>query len=151
MLVQGKYLSYKDDLKEIFEIRKKVFQLEQGVDPKLEFDQLDKIATHVIVHVGSKAVATGRIIYNADTYVIGRVAVIKEERGKKYGDFVVRMLVDRAFMAGAKEVLIGSQINAIGFYEKLGFTTYGEEYVEAGINHKHMKLKNGNLCKECHK
>lgn len=150
-MIEGKFLSGEDDLTEAFEIRRQVFQIEQKVDPKLEFDEYDKSAVHVVIHTRDKAVATGRIIKKDNTYKIGRIAVLQEERGKKYGDFVVRMLIDKAFQSGAEEVMVGSQIQAVGFYRKIGFEVYGEEYVEAGINHIAMKLKKEALCKECRK
>ncbi len=151
MLVEGKFRSYEEDLTDAFEIRRKVFQEEQGVDPEIEFDELDKAAMHVIIYVADKAVATGRLIFDGETYRIGRVAVLKEERGKQYGDFVVRMLADRAFQSGAKEVLLGSQVQVREFYEKLGFVSYGEEYIEAGIRHIPMKLKAASMCSHCKK
>lgn len=151
MLVEGKFRSYQEDLTDAFEIRRKVFQEEQGVSAEIEFDELDKQAVHVIVYVGEKAVATGRVFNEGDTYHIGRVAVLKEERGRQYGDFVVRMLADKAFQTGADEVFLGAQISARGFYEKLGFVPCGEEYIEADILHVPMKLKKEAVCSLCKK
>lgn len=152
MLVQGKFLHYGDDLSDVFNIRKQVFQIEQGVSPEEEFDEVDDLAIHVIVYASDSnkhPVATGRVFYDGESYRIGRVAVLKSERGKKYGDFAVRMLVNKAFLAGAKEILINAQVNVVPFYEKIGFRAYGDEFVEAGINHISMKISSGNLCKEC--
>lgn len=151
MIIQGKFKSYEDDLSDAFEIRKKVFQDEQNVNSEIDYDEWDKYAMHVVIYVSDKAVATGRLVFDGDTYRIGRVAVLKEERGKQYGDFVVRMLVDRAFQSGAKEIILGSQLHVIGFYEKLGFKSFGEEYEEAGIKHMKMRLTQGNMCSKCKK
>lgn len=151
MIVEGKFLSYKDNLSDAFEIRKQVFQIEQGVSAEEEFDALDKEAIHVVIYSGGKAVATGRLLMLNDKFVIGRVCVRKEERGKQYGDFVVRMLVDKAFQSGAEEVILGSQIHAMGFYEKIGFVPYGEIYMDAGIEHRYMKMIKDQLCKKCNK
>ena len=59
-------------------------------------------------------------------YKIGRIAVKKECRGKKYGDFIVRMLVDKAFTMGAKEVFVGNLKNetAQKYMEVLATTGY---------------------------
>lgn len=148
-MIEGKYLSYGDDLDEVFKIRKEVFQVEQQVSEEIERDALDQEAIHVLVYSGKKAVATGRILYDGNEYKIGRIAVLKEERGKEYGDFVVRLLVDKAFVSGAKEVLLGAQKQVIGFYEKIGFEVYGEPYMDAGIEHMHMRLRKQNLCRGC--
>jgi len=152
MLVQGKYLYYSDDMSEAFEIRKQVFQMEQGVLAEEEFDEYDDLAVHVLVFAteeSRRAVATGRVFFDGENYRIGRVAVLKKERGKKYGDFVVRMLANKAFLAGAKEILINAQISVIPFYEKIGFISCGQEFEEAGIPHVPMKLISGSLCKDC--
>ena len=149
MVVKGVYLNGENDLTDAINIRRKVFIEEQNVAEEIEIDGMDPYAIHAVAYIEDKAVATGRIIYDGDTYKIGRVAVLKEERGKQYGDFIMRMLIDKAFLHGAEEVILGAQIHAVGFYEKLGFEQYGEVFEEAGISHIHMKLKNGNLCKKC--
>ncbi|WP_083793272.1 GNAT family N-acetyltransferase [Pseudovibrio sp. JE062] len=40
----------------------------------------------------------------------------------------------------AERVRLGSQVHALGFYEKLGFKPYGAEYVEADIKHRNMEI-----------
>ena len=39
---------------------------------------------------------------------------------------------------GVREVALGSQTHAIGFYERLGFRAHGPEYDDAGIPHRDM-------------
>lgn len=148
-MIQGKYLFYNDDLTDAFNIRKAVFQIEQGVDESTEFDNLDKNAIHVVVYEKGKAVATGRLVFEGNVFHIGRIAVLKEERGKKYGDFTVRLLIDKAFLMGAKEVILGSQLHAVDFYKKIGFIPFDKEYEEAGISHQMMKIVPSSICKEC--
>ena len=152
MFIQGKYFYYGDDISAAFEIRKQVFVIEQGVAAEEEFDSLDDLSVHVLVYAlgeSQRAVATGRVYYDGQNYRIGRVAVLKDERGKKYGDFVVRMLANKAFLSGAQEVYINAQVTAIPFYEKIGFICFGEEFVEADIKHISMKLISGSLCRDC--
>lgn len=152
MIIQGKYLHYGDDLTDAFEIRKQVFQIEQGVSSELEFDEIDDLAIHVIVYASDtdkRPVATGRVYFDGENYRIGRIAVLKEERGKYYGDFAVRMLANKAFLAGATEILIHSQTDVIPFYKKIGFEICGEEFMEAGIKHVPMILRAEKLCKKC--
>lgn len=148
-MIEGKFLSGQDDLAEVFYIRKKVFVDEQGISPEEEFDLLDQDAVHVLIFSGNKPVATGRLLLDDGKYKAGRIAVLKEERGKMYGDFVVRILADHAFQAGAEHINVGAQISARGFYEKIGFVCCGEEYEEAGIPHIPMELKKSTLCSAC--
>lgn len=150
-MVTGKFIDGTENLEEAFNIRRKVFVEEQGVSPEEEFDGNDAEAVHVIAYDEDKAVATARIAIIDGKHKIGRVAVLKEERGKKYGDFVVRMLADKAFMAGIEEIYVGAQTRAIGFYETIGFRICSDEYEEAGIAHKMMKMteKDFRRCQGC--
>lgn len=154
IVVQGKYLCYGDDLSEAFEIRRKVFIEEQGVSAEEEFDENDDLAIHALVYdnkENNKPVATGRVYHDGKHYRIGRIAVLKEERGKYYGDFVVRLLANKAFLAGAEEVIIYAQVSAVPFYEKIGFISYGGTFDEAGIDHIAMKVELSSICKKCDK
>jgi ElaA protein len=36
--------------------------------------------------------------------------------------------------------VLGAQIQALGFYEALGFTAFGPIYDDAGIDHRDMEL-----------
>lgn len=148
-MIEGKFLQGNQDLSEVFEIRRDVFCKEQNISEEDEFDALDREALHVIISEKQQKLAVGRLVILNDYYKIGRIAVLKEFRGMQYGDFVVRMLVDKAFILGAKEVHVGAQTYAKGFYEKIGFQVEGEEYMEAGIPHVPMKIVMGSLCTGC--
>lgn len=130
-----------EDLTDSKEIRRKVFIEEQKVPEELEYDEYDISSMHLIAYEGEKAVATSRLAFVEGHYKIGRVAVLKEERGKRYGDYVVRAMLGKAFEDGIEEVYVGAQIQARGFYETIGFKAINEEiYDEAGIPHVMMKI-----------
>lgn len=38
-----------------------------------------------------------------------------------------------------KRMILGAQTQAIPFYESLGYTVFGEEYLDAGIKHFDME------------
>ncbi len=161
MYIQGKFKETGDDLSDVFYIRRKVFIEEQGVAEDSEFDDYDKSAVFCVVFEPKTnsnnseieelvSVATGRLILLEDgRYKIGRIAVLKEYRGKKYGDMVVKMLVNRAFLSGANQVYISAQTRVIDFYHKIGFQEYGETYMEDGIEHIAMVLEKDKMCTSC--
>lgn len=153
MYIKGRFISYGEPLNEVFAIRKAVFQDEQGMTNDMDQDGKDKEAVHVVAYeIGNenRPVATGRICMLDNEFRIGKIAVLKEERGKYYGDFVVRMLVDKAFLLGAKKVSVSAITTAVHFYEKIGFHKTGEEYMENGTPHVMMYLDQGDLCSKCH-
>ncbi|MCT7654350.1 GNAT family N-acetyltransferase [Oceanimonas sp. NS1] len=117
-------------------VRNAVFIQEQHISPELEFDGLDADALHVLIKVDGEWAATGRML---DDGHIGRIAVRKEFRAKGLGARVVQALVDEAARRGQERVYLGAQKYATGFYRKLGFTPYGDEFLDAGIVHVHME------------
>ncbi|WP_207655806.1 GNAT family N-acetyltransferase [Vallitalea okinawensis] len=139
-MIKGVWKKGTDNLHEAFEIRKKVFVEEQNVPQELEYDEYDRQADHIIIYEGNQPVATGRLFETDDSiFMLGRIAVLREYRGKSIGDFLVRMMVRKAFDEGAKEVQLHAQLSVKKFYEKLGFIAYGDIFDEAGIDHIHMK------------
>ena len=38
-----------------------------------------------------------------------------------------------------REIVVAAQLRAVGFYERLGYRAYGDEFEEAGIPHTMMK------------
>lgn len=151
-MIKGKFLTADDpETEKCFAVRRKVFVEEQNCPVEEEFDDVDKYAMFAAVYdEKDNVVGTGRVfIDNEGHYHAGRIAVLKEARGNSYGEFIVRMLCDRAFVNGAKEVHIGAQTQAIGFYEKIGFVVSGKEYDDVGIPHKPMVLKKSNFCSQC--
>lgn len=70
-----------------------------------------------------------------------RIAILKEHRGKGIGKLIVEELEKLARSEGVKEVYLESQVTALGFYEKLGFESFGEVYVWDNIENKKMKKK----------
>lgn len=153
-MICGRYYLGLDHMNEIAPIRLEVFGAEQGIKENIIFDETDEVAVHAIVYKDINRtipVGAGRLYKtdNGEEYKIGRIAVKKEERGQGFGDFIVRMLVDKALMMGADRVLVGSQPHAVAFYEKIGFRPTGEKYVEAGIEHTVMEIRQNTICKAC--
>ena len=157
MYIQGKYLlGGLDNIEECLAIRKKVFGEEQHfLSASLENVEDREAIFALAYEIGEEgeqvSVATGRLIFLEDKFKIGRIAVKKEFRGKHYGEFIVQMLLEKAFSMGAKEVFVGAQAHAISFYERLGFIRQEEEYFEDGIYHLLMKFVSFHGQKHCEK
>jgi len=138
-MLKIKWFSGNDDLKDSHSVRKKVFIDEQKIDENAEFDGSDKYADIVVLYDSDIPVATGRLILKENKMTIGRIAVLKSERHKNYGTLVVKNLVNKAFELGYKTQYLHSQSQAVGFYEKVGFVKYGDEFLEENIPHYKMK------------
>jgi predicted GNAT family N-acyltransferase len=121
-----------------YAIRRIVFQDEQKVPAEEEFDADDEVAVHVIALDDDTAIGTGRVVFHADHAKIGRMAVVREWRGRGVGRALLEALVREAARQGATRALLHAQVQAIGFYERAGFTAFGEVFDEAGIPHRRM-------------
>ena len=126
-------------------IRLTVFVDEQAVPIEEEIDAIDPEAHHVLaVDESGCACGTGRMFPDpADPSCahVGRMAVTKPARGTGCGAALLKSLVEDARRAGYKKVVLSSQTHALGFYERMGFRAYGEEYLDAGIPHRDMDLR----------
>ncbi len=129
---------YENHLPELRAVREVVFIEEQNVTPEEEWDEIDPASFHLIARdADGKPIATGRL---TPGMTIGRMAVLKEWRGKGVGAAILAGLIERARQLHYPSVELHAQTHAIAFYEKFGFVAFGEEYEEAGIPHRSMKL-----------
>lgn len=148
-MIEGKYLSEKDDLSQVYALREAVFQKELGFRAELERDDYDRLATHAIAFEEGKPAATGRILYDGEIYRISRVAVGKEYRKKGYGDFIVRMLINKALLSGAQEIYTSTLLPGQKMFEAIGFEVCGEPYENGGLIYLPMWLRRENLHQCC--
>jgi len=119
-------------------IRFAVFVEEQGVPREIELDEQDARAIHVVAFKNQKPVATGRLLPDGH---IGRMAVLRDWRGRGVGSLLLQELVKVAEQRGDPEVMLSAQVHAVPFYLAHGFVPEGGEYREAGIKHQAMKRR----------
>ncbi len=117
-------------------IRFTVFVEEQGVPRDIELDDMDPVCVHAVGFFEDKPIATGRLLPDGH---IGRMAVLKEWRGRGIGSRMLRALVEAARRRGDREVALSAQVHAVPFYRAHGFVEEGGEYLEAGIRHQAMR------------
>ncbi|MDL2215684.1 GNAT family N-acetyltransferase [Ruminococcaceae bacterium OttesenSCG-928-N02] len=124
-------------------IREAVFVEEQGFTPSLEFDGYDEQALHITGFVAGAAVCTARIFAEegapAGILHVGRVCVLQQARGKGMGALLMQQVATTARQAGATMLELGAQTYATPFYEKLGYTTYGEVFFDEEVPHILMR------------
>lgn len=132
------------DFKFVKSIRKTVFVYEQGIKEKKEFDKYDNNAIFAVLFENKTPIATARCLEVKNGFKIGRIAVLKAYRGKGYGRIIVNDLCKRAFIKGGKYVYVDAQLDAVPFYEKLGFKVNGSEITDRGLPHIPMVLEGNN-------
>lgn len=120
-------------------IRNTVFIEEQGFER--EYDEIDSFATHIVIYDGTTALGTCRVFFDEalGCYHTGRIAVLKEHRGKGLGRVLVTEAEKVAKSKGGKDIYIGGQVRVSDFYIKLGYTPYGVVYMDEGVPHIGLK------------
>lgn len=120
-------------------IRQAVFVEEQGFQN--EFDTIDELAYHIVLAIDNEPAATGRVFPKKDdpaVYIIGRMAVLPKFRSQRYGSMVIAALEEQGKKLGAKTFSLSAQVQAQGFYEKLGYHAVGDIYGDEGCPHIQM-------------
>ena len=118
-------------------VRFTVFVEEQRVPAEIELDQHDEASLHVVAYERDTPVGTARLLPDGH---VGRMAVLKDWRGRGVGAQMLAVLIRMARMLGHREVVLSAQTHAVPFYRKHGFVEEGSEYMDAGIPHRDMRL-----------
>lgn len=130
------------EFNQICAIRRSVFQIEQGVEPELDFDGLDKTSEQIVAYLDEQAVGTARIRYlDNKTAKIERLAVLALARGQGLGKQIMETALELAAKNSMEEVVIYAQEYVKELYQKIGFEPEGEIFEEAGIPHVKMRKK----------
>ena len=127
-------------------IRVVVFIVEAAIPLDNERDDLDVTAFHVLAVLAGHAVGTGRLVKSDEVPPgktgswnrIGRMAVLAKHRKAGAGRAILELLEARARENKAEGIVLHAQVHAQKFYERLGYTSFGEVFEEAGIPHVRM-------------
>lgn len=127
------------DIDVIIDMRKRIFHDEQGFTENKE--ATDDTAWHFLLSLDGRPAATARSFAVEGKQYIGRFAVEKDMRASGIGRRLMTEIF--AFLAekGVSEVFVSSQDQAVGFYEKLGFTAIGKWYMDEFCPHITMVRK----------
>ena len=128
------------DLDACLALRRTIFIEEQQVPEAEERDRYDAIAYHLLARLDGKPIGTARILQCDDTVKIGRVCVLPDHRGAGVGVALLGKCHAIAREIGASRAVLGAQLSALGFYERLGYMAYGDVFEDAGIAHRMMAL-----------
>ena len=133
-------LARPEDLPVVYALRHEVFVVGQDVPEDLERDEHDDTCDHAVAVLDGEVVGTGRLVARDDgTGVVGRMAVAAGRRGAGTGAALLARLEQRARERGLAAVELHAQVHARSFYQRAGYAAFGDEYVEAGIDHVSMR------------
>lgn len=135
------------ELYEIMKSRMEIFLLEQGI-VCMDLDDVDYDSLHCFFTDGKKVTAYLRAFVSDEennVVTIGRVLTL--EHGTGLGRELIKNSIDavRKYFSCDK-ISVHAQKQAEGFYEKMGFFTVSDEFLEEGVVHVTMEME---LPEEC--
>lgn len=124
----------------VFDLRLAVFVREQGVPLEEEVDAFEAASEPVLARLAGEPVGClrWRRLGRNGTVKIERVAVRPDVRGRGIARAMLAWCLARIDGMGLGPCVLNAQVQAMGLYERLGFTPRGETFVEAGIPHRQM-------------
>lgn len=129
-------MNSQEELETVFSIRRTVFVDEQNCPPELEWEHEEE-SVHFLARCNDEPCGAARWRRTANGYKLERFAVLSSHRGKRVGEALVNAVLGD-LPEGAGPVYLHAQVQALPFYEKLGFEKSGDEFTEAGIQHYKM-------------
>jgi predicted GNAT family N-acyltransferase len=127
----------------VFDLRREVFCVEQGVPVELELDELDLCAIHLAALLDEEVVGTLRILDDGRAAKVGRVAVRASVRRSGIASRMMERACTIVRQRGFVEIVLHSQVEVAAFYRRLGYVEEGDVFDEAGIAHIAMRKKLG--------
>ena len=122
------------------EIRRKVFVLEQHIEPQLEFDEHEHSSHHYIAYLDNRAVGTARWRETEEGIKLERIAVLPQYRNRGIGTVLIKHLIELAKPFN-KTIYVTSQTYMTDFFERAGFVLQAGEFIETGIPHCKLTWK----------
>ena len=127
---------------EILKSRTEIFLLEQDIRCQ-DMDNVDYQSLHCFMEEGNRVIAYLRIYYkDGDRKIvkIGRVLTLTHRNGLGR-ELMGRSLAIIKDKLPCEAIHVDAQVQAAGFYEKVGFQQISEEFMEEGIPHILMEMK----------
>ncbi|MEG3985568.1 GNAT family N-acetyltransferase [Microcoleus sp. S28C3] len=131
----------KQELEELFYQRWLVLRSPLGMEIGSERDNHEEGALHLIAMCDRKIIASARLRQlSLELGSISYVAVLPEFQNRGIGTKLIKNLIAKAQQKNLKTLRLMSRINAIKFYQKLGFSEQENPFDYLGIPHIFMQL-----------
>ena len=137
-----KIVTTEEELQQAYHVRKTVFVEEQNVPIEEEIDHLEEESTHFIVtNEDNEPIGAGRFRV-VDSYgKVERICVLAEARTSGVGRALMEAIEQYANSQEIEITKLNAQVQAIPFYESLGYAIISDEFLDAGIPHRTMKKR----------
>lgn len=136
-----KFADAEDELDGVFAVWQRVFVVEQGIPGSLVYAGSDYEARHLLAQDDDRVIAAARVkILDVGRAKLERMAVLPAFRNSGIGKEMIEFLVAKLREEKIEKLILHAQQQAIGFYQRCGFSAMGQPFVEAGIVHQEMEM-----------
>jgi predicted GNAT family N-acyltransferase len=133
--VEVRVVTNNEQLKDVFDIRIRVFVNEQNVSMEEEIDEFEDVSTHFLLYDEEKPVGTGRFRIVDGVGKVERICILPSHRKGGNGKLIMKKIEQFAKEKGINKLKLHGQTHAEEFYKKLGYETVSDVFMEAGIPH----------------
>ncbi len=129
-------------LYEILKSRSEIFLLEQNIICQ-DMDDEDYNSLHCFITDGKRVVAYLRAFADKndnDSVIVGRVLTLVRKKGMGR-ELMKKSIEEVRKQFACTKICVHAQKQAVGFYEKIGFETVSDEFLEEGVVHVTMEFK----------
>ena len=152
MLTLKWFMGDKEDLKDARAVRKHVFVDEHMLSAEFEDDGQDGSCIHLVAFENTVPISTGRVMITNEDFILSRIATVKSHRNQGIATGIIEALVEACVQMGGNRQILHSQVGNKAFYEKIGFTVFGDEFLCCGVKHIAMEHFGGlRKCRGCEK
>ncbi len=129
------------ELYEILKARSEIFVMEQNIHYQ-DMDNIDYTSLHCFFMENGRVISYLRAFYENNTKDIVRIGrVLTLVHGKGIGkELMMQSLEAIKSKMECKKIIMDAQKHAVGFYEKFGFITTSDDFLEEGVAHQVMEL-----------
>jgi GNAT superfamily N-acetyltransferase len=118
--------------------------LRKPLNLTFEADELDKEENDILIGAFDEEKMLGCcLLTRIDKHCVRlrQMAVQNNLQGKGIGRAMMNFAENVARDAGYKKIMMHARLSAVGFYEKLGYKTKGDEFSEVSIPHYIMEKR----------
>jgi predicted GNAT family N-acyltransferase len=130
------------EYKQMIDLRYEI--LRKPLNLSFTADELDKEKNDILIGAFEEEKMLGCcLLTKVDKYCtrLRQMAVQNNLQGKGIGASMMNFAENIAMDAGYRKIIMHARKTAIGFYEKLGYKVFGEEFLELSIPHYIMEKK----------
>lgn len=106
-----------------------------------EKDEYEKNSFHIMAVADDEVIGVGRVhSVGDDVFQIRYMAVDEKYRNNGVGSAIIEAMEKQAALLGAKKIILNARENAIGFYQKKGYSIIAPAHSLFGVI-KHFKME----------